>query len=171
MATPAKRADKQGAPFKKKKGALGAAGTAAGGAGAAGAGTAADRGEVETAERPSSKTEQAKDSAVTPEEFQELEANLAEDEVLEYEDDRISWPAMLAQALAAIVAGVGVFFAFSLLWDKAPGALVLVLALAVTLVMVGLVHALLRHRDKLLMILAFFVGLVLTIGPRLILGM
>lgn len=106
-----------------------------------------------------------------PAEFHELEATLGEDEVLEFEDDRISWPAMIGQALAAIVVGVGVFFGFSLLWANAPGILVLVLALAVTLVMVGLVHALLRHSDKLLMVLAFIVGLVLTIGPRFIIGL
>lgn len=106
-----------------------------------------------------------------PEEFHELESTLGEDEVLEYEDDRISWPAMIGQALAAIVVGVGVFFGFSLLWANAPGILVLVLAIAVTLVMVGLVHALLRHSDKLLMVLAFVVGLVLTLGPRFIIGL
>ena len=78
---------------------------------------------------------------------------------------------MIGQALAAIVVGVGVFFGFSLLWANAPGILVLVLAIAVTLVMVGLVHALLRHSDKLLMVLAFVVGLVLTLGPRFIIGL
>lgn len=145
------------APFKKRVGTLGSTGI---------------NQDTKPAEDAAFKAEDPDkaQAPVAPEEFHELEANLAEDEVLEFEDDRISWPAMLAQAVGAIIAGVGVFFAFSLLWDKAPGALVLVLALAVTMVMVGLVHALLRHHDKLLMILAFFVGLVLTVGPRLILG-
>ena len=62
------------------------------------------------------------------------------------------------------------FLGFKLLWGSLPAVLVLVLALAVTLVMVGVVHALLRHRDKLIMILTFVVGLVLTIGPRLIMS-
>lgn len=103
-------------------------------------------------------------------EFAELEANLADDEVIDYEDNTISWPMMLAQAIGAIVAGVGIFFGFSLLWNTLPAIFVLVLALAMTLLLVGLVHALLRHNDKMLMLLAFVVGLVLTFGPRLIMG-
>lgn len=78
---------------------------------------------------------------------------------------------MILQAIAAIAVGVGVFFGFSLIWAKAPTVLALVLAIAVTLLLVGLVHALLRHRDKLLMVLAAIVGLVLTFGPRLIQGL
>ncbi|MDC7103252.1 hypothetical protein PQG76_01790 [Corynebacterium falsenii] len=139
----------------------------------AGATTAAT---AATASAKSTKTADRADKASAhdadkPEEFHELESTLGEDEVLEYEDDRISWPVMIGQALAAIVVGVGVFFGFSLLWANAPGILVLVLAIAVTLVMVGLVHALLRHSDKLLMVLAFVVGLVLTLGPRFIIGL
>lgn len=98
------------------------------------------------------------------------EEDLAEDEIIEYEDDSISWPMMILQAIIAIAVGVGVFFGFTLLWNSLSSVIVLVLALAVTLVLVGLVHALLRHRDTLLMILAFIVGLVLTVGPRLLLS-
>lgn len=104
-------------------------------------------------------------------EISELEANLDDNEVLEFEDDTISWPMMIAQAIGALVVGVGIFFGFTLLWTKAPAILALVLAIAVTLLLVGVVHALLRHRDKLLMLLAAIVGLVLTIGPRLIIGL
>lgn len=103
-------------------------------------------------------------------ELAELEASLADDEIIEYEDATISWPMMLLQAIVAIAAGVGVFFGFSLLWNNMSMVVVLLLALAVTLLLVGLVHALLRRKDKLLMLLAFVVGLVLTIGPRLIMG-
>lgn len=103
--------------------------------------------------------------------FAELERTLEDGEVVEYEDDTISWPMMILQAILAIAVGVGVFFGFSLVWAKAPTILALVLAIAVTLLLVGLVHALLRHRDKLLMILAAVVGLVLTIGPRLVQGL
>ena len=103
-------------------------------------------------------------------EFAALEAALDEDEVIDYEDNTISWPAMIGQALLAIAAGVGIFFGFSLLWSNLPSIVVLVLALAVTLLLVGLVHALLRHNDKLLMLLAFVVGLILTFGPRLVIG-
>lgn len=105
-----------------------------------------------------------------PDEFAALEASLDEDEVIDYEDDTISWPAMLLQAVVAIAAGVGIFFGFSLMWSNLPSIVVLVLALAVTLVLVGLVHALLRHNDKLLMILALVVGLILTFGPRFVIG-
>lgn len=158
------------AKSKKSEKAEKATKAAAATAGATTAATAA------TASAKSTKTADRADKASAhdadkPEEFHELESTLGEDEVLEYEDDRISWPAMIGQALAAIVVGVGVFFGFSLLWANAPGILVLVLAIAVTLVMVGLVHALLRHSDKLLMVLAFVVGLVLTLGPRFIIGL
>ena len=105
------------------------------------------------------------------EEVRRLKEGLGEHEVLEYEDDQISWPAMIVQALLAIVVGVGVFFGFSLLWDRMGTGIVLILALAVTLFLVGIVHAILRHKDKWILLLAFVVGLVLTVGPRLILGM
>lgn len=104
-------------------------------------------------------------------EFAALEASLGDDEIIEYEDNTISWPVMIAQALGAIVAGIGVFYGFSLLWGNLSPIIVAFMALAVTLLLVGLVHALLRHKDKLLMALAFVVGIVLTFGPRLIIGL
>ena len=124
--------------------------------------------------KPAQATPAAGYPEASPEEsaqFAELEQSLEDGEVVEYEDDTISWPMMILQAIAAIVVGVGVFFGFSLIWAKAPTVLALVLAIAVTLLLVGLVHALLRHRDKLLMVLAAIVGLVLTFGPRLIQGL
>lgn len=96
---------------------------------------------------------------------------VAEDEVVEYEDDTISWPAMIGQALFAVVVGVLIFFGFTVLWDRLGTALVLAMALVVTFVCVGVVHALLRHRDTLLLVLTFVVGLALTVGPRLILAL
>ncbi|MBF4552785.1 hypothetical protein [Corynebacterium suicordis] len=116
------------------------------------------------------RTERTPVPAKKDDEFAALEAALDEDEVIDYEDNTISWPAMIGQALLAIAAGVGIFFGFSLLWSNLPSIVVLVLALAVTLLLVGLVHALLRHNDKLLMLLAFVVGLILTFGPRLVIG-
>ncbi|MGP9722595.1 hypothetical protein ACT3SZ_01085 [Corynebacterium sp. AOP40-9SA-29] len=92
------------------------------------------------------------------------------DKIVEYEDDAISWPALLGQTAIALVVGVVIFFGFTLLWDKLPTALVLVMAGVVTLVCVGVVHALLRHRHTLVLILAFIVGLVITLGPRLIMS-
>jgi colicin import membrane protein len=94
----------------------------------------------------------------------------ADDEIVEYEDDTISWGALIGQALGAVVLGVLIFFGFTVLWNHLATVLVLVMALIVTLVVVGLVHALLRHRDTLILALAFIVGLALTLGPRLIMS-
>ncbi|WP_315145616.1 hypothetical protein [Corynebacterium variabile] len=93
-----------------------------------------------------------------------------DDEILEYEDDTVSWPAVVAQSAAAVILGVLIFFGFTLLWDNLGTVLVLVMALVVTCVCVGVVHSLLRHRDTLLLVLTFVVGIALTVGPRLIMS-
>ncbi len=93
-----------------------------------------------------------------------------DDEIIEYEDDAISWPALIGQAALALVIGVVIFFGFTLLWDKLAAGLVLVMAIVVTLICVGIVHALLRHRDTLILALALIVGLAITIGPRLVMS-
>ncbi|WP_295642156.1 hypothetical protein [uncultured Corynebacterium sp.] len=177
-----------------------AAGAAAGTAGVAGAGAATagatkltdkptaktvdvktkDKGSAETREpvaseekKRSGKSDKSNNAVALSdnEELRKLQEGLGEHEVLEYEDDRISWPAMIVQALLAVALGVGIFFGFSLLWDRMGTGIVLILALAVTLFLVGIVHAILRHKDKWILVLALVVGLVLTVGPRLILGM
>ena len=79
----------------------------------------------------------------------------------------------LAHSLCFIgpsVLGVLIFFGFTLLWDNLGTVLVLVMALVVTCVCVGVVHSLLRHRDTLLLVLTFVVGIALTVGPRLIMS-
>lgn len=178
------KATKVTKPIKPSKSAAAgtAAGTAAAGTAAAEAASGTDaktpeKGGVTKREKDSAK-KKAVTAAAAPgvssderAQFAELERTLEDGEVVEYEDDTISWPMMILQAILAIAVGVGVFFGFSLVWAKAPTILALVLAIAVTLLLVGLVHALLRHRDKLLMILAAVVGLVLTIGPRLVQGL
>lgn len=171
--TEAKKTETQAKKTTKadKPGKAGVAATAAaGGAGAAGAAGVAKSTEADAADKVGDKS---RSQATSDEQaqFAQLEESLEDGEVVEYEDDTISWPMMILQAILAIAVGVGVFFGFSLIWAKAPAVLALVLAIAVTLLLVGLVHALLRHRDKLLMILAAVVGLVLTIGPRLIQGL
>ena len=93
-----------------------------------------------------------------------------DDEIIEYEDDTVSWPAVVAQSAAAVILGVLIFFGFTLLWDNLGTVLVLVMALVVTCVCVGVVHSLLRHRDTLLLVLTFVVGIALTVGPRLIMS-
>lgn len=117
--------------------------------------------------------ESAGEAAVAPEPAHEPAAEAEEhdpDKIVEYEDDAISWPALLGQTAIALVVGVVIFFGFTLLWDKLPTALVLAMAGVVALVCVGVVHALLRHRHTLVLILAFIVGLVITLGPRLIMS-
>ena len=165
----AEKAAKPGSAEKPGKAGVAAA-AAAGGAGAAGAAGVAKSTEADAADKVGVKS---RSQATSDEQaqFAQLEESLEDGEVVEYEDDTISWPMMILQAILAIAVGVGVFFGFSLIWAKAPAVLALVLAIAVTLLLVGLVHALLRHRDKLLMILAAIVGLVLTIGPRLVQGL
>lgn len=162
MKVPTKGADRKSA---EQKGSGGGTAAAAATAGAAGTAAATRGSDVEHKGGQS-----ASEEFHSPEELEELQRTLGEDEVIEYEDDSISWPALIGQAIAAILVGIGVFLGFKLLWGSLPAVLVLVLALAVTLVLVGVVHALLRHRDKLIMILTFVVGLVLTIGPRLIMS-
>lgn len=165
----AEKAAKPGSAEKPGKAGVAAA-AAAGGAGTAGAAGVAKSTEADAADKVGVKS---RSQATSDEQaqFAQLEESLEDGEVVEYEDDTISWPMMILQAILAIAVGVGVFFGFSLIWAKAPAVLALVLAIAVTLLLVGLVHALLRHRDKLLMILAAIVGLVLTIGPRLVQGL
>ena len=109
-------------------------------------------------------------NAAVPEEFEQLEATLSDNEVVDYEDDRISVGAMLLQALGATVGGVLMFLLFNFLWNNVNTIVVLALALVVTVALVIGVHLLLRHKDKLLMLLALIVGLVLTVGPRLLIG-
>lgn len=110
------------------------------------------------------------EQTVSAEEQADGQAEADPDKIIEYEDDAISWPALLGQTALAVVIGVVIFFGFTLLWDKLGTALVLVMSGIVTLVCVGVVHALLRHRHTLVLILAFIVGLVITLGPRLIMS-
>lgn len=112
----------------------------------------------------------AGETAAAPAAAAAAETVHGDDEIVEYEDDTISWGALIGQALGAVVLGVLIFFGFTVLWNHLATVLVLVMALIVTLVVVGLVHALLRHRDTLILALAFIVGLALTLGPRLIMS-
>ncbi|WP_448853007.1 hypothetical protein [Corynebacterium frankenforstense] len=71
-------------------------------------------------------------------------------------------------AVLGIVVGAIVFLGFQQLWESGLSRiLVAVLALAVTAVLVGVVHALRTARDGLSMGLAAVVGLLMTFGPYL----
>ncbi|RAV32937.1 hypothetical protein [Corynebacterium heidelbergense] len=130
----------------------------------------ADAEQDPTTEHGTTTDAEATDNGRPTSDIAELEENLDDDEIIEYEDNTISWPALIGQAILAIAAGVGVFFAFNLLWASMPTWVVLLLALAVTLLLVGVVHVLLRHSHRVHLLLAFLVGLLLTLGPRFIQG-
>ncbi len=120
---------------------------------------------------PPSETDQAPEEVIVPPEFEDLVATLDSNEVLDLEDNRISVPMMLLQAAGAVVAGIALFALFTVIWSAMRPVIALALALLVTLALVVGVHMLLRHKDKLLMIFAFLVGLLLTVGPRFIIGL
>lgn len=69
-------------------------------------------------------------------------------------------------AATGVLIGVIVFLGFQYLWDSSISSIIVgVLALVVTGVAVGLVHALRTTRDGLSMALAGVVGLAMTFGP------
>lgn len=86
----------------------------------------------------------------------------------EEEDEKLNPFSVLLLALVGIVLGAIVFKGFEILWDSFSRSIVAILAVAVTALMVALVHVLRTNRDGASMALAAFVGLVLTFGPLLI---
>ncbi|GAB3592120.1 hypothetical protein CFAEC_01690 [Corynebacterium faecale] len=98
----------------------------------------------------------------------ELEVSDAADEAEEKESGKVSVFSVLLMAIVGVVLGAAVFLAFEMLWERLNNWLVALLAIAVTLGMVGIVHALRTSRDGFSMVLAGVVGLVMTFGPLLI---
>ncbi len=84
------------------------------------------------------------------------------------EDAKLNPVAVVILALAGIMLGAVVFKGFEILWDSFSRTIVALLAIAVTAIMAGVVHALRTDRDKATMALAVVVGLILTFGPLLI---
>lgn len=82
--------------------------------------------------------------------------------------DKMNISLMIVQIIVALAAGVAVFKGFTILWNRFSVPLTALLAIVMTLVFVGVVHALLREKDKLIMLLAAVVGLALTFGPYLV---
>lgn len=82
--------------------------------------------------------------------------------------DKMNIGLMIIQIIVALAAGVAVFKGFTILWNRFSVPLTALLAIVMTLVFVGVVHALLREKDKLIMLLAAVVGLALTFGPYLV---
>ncbi|APT91821.1 hypothetical protein CPHO_01620 [Corynebacterium phocae] len=71
-------------------------------------------------------------------------------------------------ALAGIVLGAVLFKGFEILWGSLDRILVAVLAVAVCALLAGLVHVMRTERDKLSVVLAVAVGLLLTFAPLLL---
>lgn len=84
----------------------------------------------------------------------------------EEDDEKLNPFSVLLLALVGIVLGAIVFKGFEILWDSFSRSIVAILAVAVTALMVALVHVLRTNRDGASMALAAFVGLVLTFGDR-----
>lgn len=82
--------------------------------------------------------------------------------------ERVSIPVVILEVIVAMAVGVGIFKGFERLWEGFAIPMTALLALAVTLALVGVVHAVVRERDKLMMFFAFIVGVALTCGPYLL---
>ena len=84
------------------------------------------------------------------------------------EEEKLNPFAVVLLALVGIVLGAVVFKGFEVLWENFSRIVVLILAVVVTGVIVGIVHALRTNRDGLSMFLAAIAGLVLPFGPLLV---
>lgn len=81
------------------------------------------------------------------------------------QENKLSVLAIIMMAIVGVVLGVVVFLGFEMLWERLNKWIVAVLAVGVTLGMVGIIHALRTSRDGFSMVLAGIVGLVMTFGP------
>ncbi|MFR9855233.1 hypothetical protein ACL1IW_11255 [Corynebacterium striatum] len=189
-----KRVDEKSAPKQSAAAGAGVAAAAAG-AGAAAKSDAAEsgvaKGDAEKEDKAEAtlaeKESDAKlDDALTPPTDGATEASVSvkasekeldkkdQTDVVETEEDfeeegeKLNPFSVLLLALIGIVLGAVVFKGFEILWDSFSRSVVAILAIAVTALMVALVHVLRTNRDGISMTLAAFVGLVLTFGPLLI---
>ncbi|HAT1409848.1 TPA: hypothetical protein I8W12_001701 [Corynebacterium striatum] len=177
-----KSAPKQSAPAVADKSGVAKSGVAKGGV-AKGDAEKEDKAEATLAEKES---DAKLDDALTPPTDGATEASVSvkasekeldkkdqtdvveTEEDFEEEDEKLNPFSVLLLALIGIVLGAVVFKGFEILWDSFSRSVVAILAIAVTALMVALVHVLRTNRDGISMTLAAFVGLVLTFGPLLI---
>lgn len=177
-----KSAPKQSAPAVADKSGVAKSGVAKGGV-AKGDAEKEDKAEAKLAEKES---DAKLDDALTPPTDGATEASVSvkasekeldkkdqtdvveTEEDFEEEDEKLNPFSVLLLALIGIVLGAVVFKGFEILWDSFSRSVVAILAIAVTALMVALVHVLRTNRDGISMTLAAFVGLVLTFGPLLI---
>ena len=108
-------------------------------------------------------------SAVKAEQEAPAEADVQAVRADDHEDEgHISIPILILEIILALAVGAGIFMGFEVLWERFSTIITGALALIVTGVVVGVVHALLKKRDALILVLAAIVGLALTFGPMLI---
>ena len=162
----------------KKTSGTAAAATATGAAGSAAATVApsdSETGELARVEDTSDHTTELQAvrddaDARTDRPTDDLDAADYEDADYDEDDEETSGGigSVIILAVLGIVVGAIVFLGFQQLWESGLSRiLVAVLALAVTAVLVGVVHALRTARDGLSMGLAAVVGLLMTFGPYL----
>ncbi|WP_306507941.1 hypothetical protein [Corynebacterium sp.] len=126
-------------------------------------------------DEPEKEAEGSKAPAVAPavpaepaEPTQNAELEEYDDEEDYEEEEKLNPFAVVLLALVGVVLGAVVFKGFEVLWENFSRVVVLILAVVVTGVIVGIVHALRTNRDGLSMFLAAIAGLVLTFGPLLV---
>ena len=126
-------------------------------------------------DEPEKEAEGSKAPAVAPAVPAEPAESTQDAELEEYDDgedyeeeEKLNPFAVVLLALVGIVLGAVVFKGFEVLWENFSRIVVLILAVVVTGVIVGIVHALRTNRDGLSMFLAAIAGLVLTFGPLLV---
>ncbi|WP_293769765.1 CPBP family intramembrane metalloprotease [uncultured Corynebacterium sp.] len=146
---------------------------AVGTAAAAGAVGAAGAAAVKGGDKDAVGKDADADDAATGE-LEAVQADVAEDAAIAEDVDedeegaKLNPVSVVLLALIGIVLGAIVFKGFEILWGSISRPVVIVLAVAVTAIMAGVVHALRTERDRASMLLAAIVGLLLTFGPLLL---
>lgn len=104
-----------------------------------------------------------------PEEPEEPEAEDVDKQLAGEEtsgvEEKTSLTGVILMTAIGVVLGVVIFKGFEMLWESFSRPVVAILAVLVTAGMVGVVKALRTTNDALSMVLAGFVGLLMTFGP------
>lgn len=80
------------------------------------------------------------------------------------------WGSLAGQSVLALIAGAGLFLGFERLWAaESLRVLAFILAIIVVVLLVGVVRVLRRADDVFSMVLAVIVGLLVTVGPLVLL--
>ncbi|RSZ64364.1 hypothetical protein EAH68_05055 [Corynebacterium hylobatis] len=99
-----------------------------------------------------------------PEGLEDVDKQLAGEETSGVEE-KTSLTGVILMTAIGVVLGVVIFKGFEVLWESFSRPVVAILALLVTVGLVGVVKALRTTNDALSMVLAGFVGLLMTFGP------